>query len=152
MLIEEEAVPRRLLLVLHMMPENADVLNSLLLILLMLTAKPTKLTVQEAVPHSLLWVIHVVAEHESLLNRMLLILLMLTANPTKLILEEAVLHSLLLVLHGSYTVVQEAVLHSLLHIVVLNGLLLVPRSLLLVLQMFRANASSQEYSCKGRGF
>ena len=37
-------------------------------------------------------------------------------------------------------------------LVVLNGLLLVPRSLLLVLQMFRANASSQEYSCKGRGF
>ena len=59
------------------------------------------------------------------------------------------------------------------HIVLMNGLLLMPRSLLLmprslrhmlttklvvlnglllVLQMFRANASSQEYSCKGRGF
>ena len=69
MLIEEEAVPRRLLLVLHMMPEHTDVLNSLLLILLMLTAKPTKLTVEEAVLYSLLVMLHVGTEHADVLNR-----------------------------------------------------------------------------------
>ena len=48
MLIEEEAVPRRLLLVLHMMPEHTDVLNSLLLILLMLTEKPANMMADDA--------------------------------------------------------------------------------------------------------
>ena len=74
MLIEEEAVPRRLLLVLHMMPEHADVLNSLLLILLMLTAKPTKLTVEEAVPYSLLVMLHVGTEHADVLHSLFLML------------------------------------------------------------------------------
>ena len=186
MLIEEEAVPRRLLLVLHLMPEHADVLNSLLLILLMLTAKPRNLILEEAVLHSLLLVLHVTTEHAHVLNRLSLFHLMLTAKPRKLILEEAVPYSL----HSLFHVGTENadVLHSLFLILLmltetptdmmaddadvdvdvvlmrslllmprslrhmLNGLLLVPRSLLLVLQMFRANASSQQYSCKGRGF
>ena len=191
------------------MPEHADVLNSLLLILLMLTAKPRNLILEEAVLHSLLLVLHVTTEHAHVLNRLSLFHLMLTAKPTKLILEEAVLHSLHSlfhvgtenadVLHSVFLIllmltetptnmmaddadvdVDVVLMRSLLlmprslrHmlnglllvprslllvvlngllLVVLNGLLLVPRSLLLVLQMFRANASSQQYSCKGRGF
>ena len=81
MLIEEEAVPHSLLLVLHVMPEHADILNSLLLILLMLTAKPTKLILEEAVLHSLLLVLHVIAEHADVLHSLFLILLMLTEKP-----------------------------------------------------------------------
>ena len=77
----EEAVPHRLLLVLHVMAEHADVLNSLLLILLMQKAKPAKLTVEEAVPHRLLLVLHLIAEHADVLNSLLLILLMQKAKP-----------------------------------------------------------------------
>ena len=171
MLIEEEAVPRRLLLVLHLMPEHADVLNSLLLILLMLTAKPRNLILEEAVLHSLLLVLHslfhVGTENAEVLHSLFL-LLMLTETPTDMMADDAdvdvdvvLMRSLLLMprslrhmLNGLLLVPRSlllVVLNGLL-LVVLNGLLLVPRSLLLVLQMFRANASSQEYSCKGRGF
>ena len=131
-----------------MMPEHADVLNSLLLILLMLTAKPTKLTVEEAVPYSLLVMLHVGTEHADALHSLFLILLMLTEKPANMMADHAdvdvdvvLMNGLLLMRHMLTT-----------KLVVLNGLLLVPRSLLLVLQMLRANASSQEYSCKGRGF
>ena len=97
-------------------------LNSLLLILLMLTAKPAKLILEEAVPHSLLLVLHVMAEHTDvdvdvvLMNSLLLMRHMLTTKPAKLIVEKVV-----------------------------------PHSLLLVFQMLAANASSQQYSSKGRG-
>ena len=122
MLIEEEAVPHSLLLVLHVGAEHADALHSLLLILLMLTEKRAKLILEEAVPHRLLLVLHVMADHADvdvdvvLMNGLLLMRHMLT---TKL--------------------------------VVPHSMLLVPHSLLLVLQMLRANASSQQHSSKGRG-
>ena len=83
-------------------------LNSLLSILHMLTAKPAKLIAEKAVPHSLLFVLHMLAEHACshslpfnmdvvLMNSLLLMLRMLTEKPAKLIVEKVVPHSLLLV-------------------------------------------------------
>ena len=136
-----------------MMPEHADILNSLLLILLMLTAKPTKLILEEAVPYSLHSQFHVGTENTDALHSLVLFLLRLTETPTNMMADDADVDDVDVVLMNSLLLMPRSLLpmpRSLL-LVVLNGLLLVPRSLLLVLQMFRANASSQEYSCKTRG-
>ena len=158
-----------------MMPEHADVLNSLLLILLMLTAKPTKLILEEAVLHSLHSLLHVGTENADVVHGLFLFLLMLTETPTNMMADDAdvdvdvVLMNSLLLMPRSLLLMPRSLRHMLnglllvprslllvvlngLLLVVLNGLLLVPRSLLLVLQMFRANASSQQYGCKRRGF
>ena len=127
-------------------------LNNLLLILLMLTAKPTKLILEEAVLHSLLLVLHVIAEHADVLHSLFLILLMLTEKAANVIANDADVDVHIVLMNG-LLLMPRSLRHMLTtKLVVLNGLLLVLCSLLLVLQMFRANASSQEYSCKGRGF
>ena len=122
------------------MPEHADVLNSLLLILLMLTAKPTKLTVEEAVLYSLLVMLHVGTEHADALHSLFLILLMLTEKAANMVADDANVDVDVVVMNGLLLMPRSLLLmpRSLRHmlttkLVVLNGLLLVPRSLLLVL-------------------
>ena len=106
-------------------------LHSLNSLLLMPTAKPTKLMVEKvrmlaehACSHGLPCNVEVV-----LLNSLLLNLHMLTAKPAKLIAEKAVPHSLLFVLH---MLAEHACSHSLpfnMDVVLMNSLLLMLRML-----------------------